>query len=163
MSTCRHRRAQLLGERGARLGLSTPRQFFWVTGALSSFLDNTPTYVALSAAASSLLGTDPQVPRLKARVGAKVGIREETIKVWVRVTVTSQRTCKPRAVCLCQKLHETASSSFRAMLTVCSAPPGASQFTVPAKACPEREAAHKGQSAEQAVRIERCLRSAHMK
>ena len=52
---------QLLGERGARLGLSTPRQFFWVTGALSSFLDNTPTYVALSAAASSLHGTDPQV------------------------------------------------------------------------------------------------------
>jgi len=52
---------QLLGERGARLGLSSPRQFFWVTGALSSFLDNTPTYVALSAAASSLHGTDPQV------------------------------------------------------------------------------------------------------
>ena len=62
---CRHvtrwHRVQLLGEQGARLGLSTPRQFFWVTGALSSFLDNTPTYVALSAAASSLLGTDPQV------------------------------------------------------------------------------------------------------
>ena len=54
---------QLLGERGARLGLSSPRQFFWVTGALSSFLDNTPTYVALSAAASSLHGTDPQVRR----------------------------------------------------------------------------------------------------
>ena len=56
---------QLLGERGARLGLSSPRQFFWVTGALSSFLDNTPTYVALSAAASSLHGTDPQVRCLR--------------------------------------------------------------------------------------------------
>jgi Na+/H+ antiporter NhaD/arsenite permease-like protein len=35
----------ILQARGAELGLSKPWQFFWVTGALSSFLDNAPTYL----------------------------------------------------------------------------------------------------------------------
>ena len=35
----------ILKEHGASLGLNTPFQLFWVTGALSSFLDNTPTYL----------------------------------------------------------------------------------------------------------------------
>ena len=35
----------LLKQYGASLGLETPFQMFWVTGALSSFLDNTPTYL----------------------------------------------------------------------------------------------------------------------
>jgi Na+/H+ antiporter NhaD/arsenite permease-like protein len=34
-----------------RLGLSTPGQFFWISGILSSFLDNAPTYInSLTAA-----------------------------------------------------------------------------------------------------------------
>ncbi|MDX9999825.1 MAG: sodium:proton antiporter [Polyangia bacterium] len=35
----------LLQVRGGDLGVTEPWQFFWATGALSSFLDNTPTYV----------------------------------------------------------------------------------------------------------------------
>ncbi|NOT00016.1 MAG: sodium:proton antiporter [Phycisphaerales bacterium] len=35
----------ILHEKGASLGLSLPWHFFWATGALSSFLDNAPTYV----------------------------------------------------------------------------------------------------------------------
>jgi Na+/H+ antiporter NhaD/arsenite permease-like protein len=30
---------------GSQLGLDHPMQMFWATGALSSFLDNTPTYL----------------------------------------------------------------------------------------------------------------------
>ncbi len=36
---------EYLNARGAELGLAGPAQFFWATGALSSFLDNAPTYV----------------------------------------------------------------------------------------------------------------------
>ncbi len=35
----------LLKSMGGSLGLTRPVQMFWVTGALSSFLDNTPTYL----------------------------------------------------------------------------------------------------------------------
>ena len=35
----------LLKANGARLGITEPFQMFWTTGALSSFLDNTPTYL----------------------------------------------------------------------------------------------------------------------
>ena len=36
---------QILHVRGPALGLTTPPQFFWATGSLSSVLDNAPTYV----------------------------------------------------------------------------------------------------------------------
>lgn len=45
---------QLLQSRGAELGLETPAQMFWSTGLLSSFLDNTPTYLVFSTTAGSL-------------------------------------------------------------------------------------------------------------
>lgn len=49
---------QLLNARGGELGLTRPWQFFWASGALSSFLDNAPTYLTFTAVASGLLGTD---------------------------------------------------------------------------------------------------------
>jgi Na+/H+ antiporter NhaD/arsenite permease-like protein len=48
----------ILNARGSELGLTTPAQFFWATGILSSFLDNAPTYLTFASAASGLLGTD---------------------------------------------------------------------------------------------------------
>jgi Na+/H+ antiporter NhaD/arsenite permease-like protein len=42
----------LLTEHGARLGVTEPWQFFWLTGGLSSFLDNAPTYVAFGTLAA---------------------------------------------------------------------------------------------------------------
>ena len=39
----------LLRARGAELGVREPWQFFWATGALSSFLDNAPTYLTFLA------------------------------------------------------------------------------------------------------------------
>ena len=40
--------------RAGRLGLDQPWHFFWAAGGLSSFLDNAPTYLTFSAAASGL-------------------------------------------------------------------------------------------------------------
>ncbi|MCR4781368.1 MAG: sodium:proton antiporter [Lachnospiraceae bacterium] len=44
----------LLNEFGPKLGLTEPFQMFWVTGCLSSFLDNTPTYLVFLTTAGSL-------------------------------------------------------------------------------------------------------------
>lgn len=48
----------LLAKRGPALGLGEPWQYFWLTGLLSSFLDNAPTYAAFAtlAAGSSDIG-----------------------------------------------------------------------------------------------------------
>jgi Na+/H+ antiporter NhaD/arsenite permease-like protein len=44
----------ILNARGAELGITAPWQFFWATGSLSSFLDNTPTYLAFFSMAQGL-------------------------------------------------------------------------------------------------------------
>jgi Na+/H+ antiporter NhaD/arsenite permease-like protein len=44
----------ILEARGAELGVREPWQFFWATGALSSFLDNAPTYLTFLALAQGL-------------------------------------------------------------------------------------------------------------
>ncbi|MDR2457700.1 MAG: sodium:proton antiporter [Clostridiales Family XIII bacterium] len=43
----------MLSEKGADLGLTKSWEFFWVTGALSSFLDNAPTYLVFMTTAAS--------------------------------------------------------------------------------------------------------------
>src|SRR5438094_256221 len=48
----------ILSARGAELHLVHPWQYFWASGALSSFLDNAPTYLTFASAASGSLGTD---------------------------------------------------------------------------------------------------------
>ena len=49
----------LLRLRGGELGVRQTWQFFWASGALSSFLDNAPTYLAFLALAQGLrLGDD---------------------------------------------------------------------------------------------------------
>ena len=44
----------LLHEHGARLGISSPRAFFWATGSLSAVLDNAPTYLVFFKTAQAL-------------------------------------------------------------------------------------------------------------
>ena len=44
----------LLETHGSALGINQPWQMFWITGALSSFLDNTPTYLVFLQTAGSL-------------------------------------------------------------------------------------------------------------
>jgi Na+/H+ antiporter NhaD/arsenite permease-like protein len=48
---------EILQARGAELGLTSPAHFFWATGALSSVLDNAPTYLVFFEAAKTLTPT----------------------------------------------------------------------------------------------------------
>ncbi len=45
----------LLKAQGGELGVNTPAKFFWVTGALSSFLDNAPTYLVFFNTAQGMV------------------------------------------------------------------------------------------------------------
>jgi Na+/H+ antiporter NhaD/arsenite permease-like protein len=45
---------EMLRTRGGELGVREPWHFFWATGALSSFLDNAPTYLVFLALAQGL-------------------------------------------------------------------------------------------------------------
>ncbi len=61
----------LLTEHGAKLGVTEPWQFFWLTGGLSSFLDNAPTYVTFGTLAAGgddfgALARGPHAPLLAA-------------------------------------------------------------------------------------------------
>ena len=40
---------------GSELGVNSERSFFWATGALSSFLDNAPTYLTFSTTAVGIV------------------------------------------------------------------------------------------------------------
>lgn len=69
----------ILKSMGAELGLTEPLEMFWVTGALSSFLDNTPTYLVFLTTAGvmgfkngimTVLGTVPEGMLLAISCGA---------------------------------------------------------------------------------------------
>jgi Na+/H+ antiporter NhaD/arsenite permease-like protein len=47
----------ILKDKGAELGLTKPFEMFWATGTLSSFLDNTPTYLVFLTTAGTLGAT----------------------------------------------------------------------------------------------------------
>jgi Na+/H+ antiporter NhaD/arsenite permease-like protein len=49
---------QLLQGNSTELGLNTPTQYYWFTGALSGFLDNAPTYLTFLTAAMGIHGLD---------------------------------------------------------------------------------------------------------
>jgi Na+/H+ antiporter NhaD/arsenite permease-like protein len=51
---CMQPALQILNEQGPTLGISSPMAFFWVTGGLSSVLDNAPTYVVFFETAKTL-------------------------------------------------------------------------------------------------------------
>ncbi|MFC7532947.1 sodium:proton antiporter [Actinoplanes sp. GCM10030250] len=46
----------ILNARAAQIGLEAPWQYFWASGALSSMLDNAPTYLAFTSVAAGQLG-----------------------------------------------------------------------------------------------------------
>ena len=47
---------EILNARAGALNLRTPWHYFWLTGGLSSFLDNAPTYLTFTAMASGVVG-----------------------------------------------------------------------------------------------------------
>ena len=48
---------KILSMHGSELGVSTPMQFFWASGMLSSFLDNAPTYLVFTSMAAQMGST----------------------------------------------------------------------------------------------------------
>lgn len=60
----------ILKARAPQMGLDQPWQFFWVTGFLSSFLDNAPTYLTFLSVAQGLGGAGDLV----------VGVRPDLLK-----------------------------------------------------------------------------------
>ena len=68
---------KLLEIRGGELGLSRPWQFFWATGALSSFLDNAPTYLTFSSLAVGVVnGLHPGANLTADRLGGLLSYPE---------------------------------------------------------------------------------------
>ena len=69
----------VLKANGASLGLENPTQFYWLTGALSSFLDNAPTYLVFFQTASAMT-PGPAAEGIIALGGAEGGfIREDLL------------------------------------------------------------------------------------
>ena len=73
----------LLKSVGPNLGISEPYQMFWATGALSSFLDNTPTYLVWQLVCVGIALIIPSI------IGAIASfcyfIRCENDKIWSRL------------------------------------------------------------------------------
>ena len=53
----------IMNAAGNKLGVDRPWEFFWASGALSSFLDNAPTYMTFAATACGLHGISTAEPR----------------------------------------------------------------------------------------------------
>ncbi len=78
----------ILEARGEQLGLRQPWHFFWITGALSSVLDNAPTYLTFATTASGLLGTEAMHLNQLLQA-AKEGIRGEALLAAISVGAVS--------------------------------------------------------------------------
>jgi Na+/H+ antiporter NhaD/arsenite permease-like protein len=64
---------ELLRVRGGEMGVRAPWQFFWATGALSSFLDNAPTYLTFLALAQGM-GLPDEVIGVTHRILAAISV-----------------------------------------------------------------------------------------
>jgi Na+/H+ antiporter NhaD/arsenite permease-like protein len=73
----------ILKARGAETGLTQPWQFYWITGALSSFLDNAPSYATFFALGQGLTASLGNTGA--AVVQATTGAINETILVGISV------------------------------------------------------------------------------
>jgi Na+/H+ antiporter NhaD/arsenite permease-like protein len=51
---------EILNARAAAMNLRTPWHYFWMSGGLSSFLDNAPTYLTFTAMASGVVGSSAE-------------------------------------------------------------------------------------------------------
>ncbi len=64
---------ELLEMKGAELGITKPWQFFWLSGGLSSFLDNAPTYLTFSSLAESVTRSQ-SLPGIPVIAGVRVDL-----------------------------------------------------------------------------------------
>lgn len=73
----------ILKARGAETGVTQPWQFYWITGALSSFLDNAPSYATFFALGQGV--TANMGAAAGAVVNAATGAINETILIGISV------------------------------------------------------------------------------
>jgi Na+/H+ antiporter NhaD/arsenite permease-like protein len=64
----------LLNANGGQLGVDSPAKFFWVSGALSSFLDNAPTYLVFFETARGMVEQGALSGALVTEVGVPVTV-----------------------------------------------------------------------------------------
>ena len=64
----------ILHAKGGELGLTQPWHYFWITGLLSSFLDNAPTYLTFTSTAQGYLVLDSMQALTSPEVNPLVGI-----------------------------------------------------------------------------------------
>jgi Na+/H+ antiporter NhaD/arsenite permease-like protein len=65
----------LLQIKGAEMGITQPWQFFWLSGGVSSFLDNAPTYLTFFSLAESVTGS-----RSLAGIPVIAGVRADLLR-----------------------------------------------------------------------------------
>ena len=65
---------EFLRIQGPALGLVKPWQYFWASGALSSFLDNAPTYLTFSALARGVTGVPNAAGLMSQHVVPALGV-----------------------------------------------------------------------------------------
>jgi Na+/H+ antiporter NhaD/arsenite permease-like protein len=63
---------EILRTRSPELGINAPWQYFWMSGALSSFLDNAPTYLTFTSMALGVVGSKTQT--LNALLQSDLGV-----------------------------------------------------------------------------------------
>lgn len=61
---CMQPALEILNERGPDLGIDSPTKFYWITGALSSVLDNAPTYLVFFKTADAQMGAQSLIDML---------------------------------------------------------------------------------------------------
>jgi Na+/H+ antiporter NhaD/arsenite permease-like protein len=64
---------EILNARAVAFNLREPWHFFWMSGMLSSFLDNAPTYLTLTAMASGIVGSPAE--NLRGLLDSGLGVR----------------------------------------------------------------------------------------
>ena len=67
---------EILKIKGATLGISTPLEFFWLTGMLSCFLDNAPTYVVFFELAGTPHAVTSELLQNVAAVTGHIPVRD---------------------------------------------------------------------------------------
>lgn len=81
----------ILKANGAELGITEPFEMFWATGLLSSFLDNTPTYLVFLTTAGALGLSQGMVTALGNRSGQDAGSDLLRCRIYGREYIYRQR------------------------------------------------------------------------
>ena len=80
---------EILRMRATDFGLQAPWQYFWLSGALSSFLDNAPTYLTFTSMALGLVGGSTESLSTFGRSSLPRFLRHD------RYTAEHEQQCRP--------------------------------------------------------------------